>query len=163
MEQKDFEIEAKRIRPLLYRQALHYLNNSDDADDVAQEVLIKLWSIRRQLEEYRSVEALALVITKHLCFNRLRKVTYQMCDWSKENITDETTPEDVYITKEEAGCIEKMIKTLPDIQQATLRMKHIDGLEVAEIARIIGSSEVAVRTNLSRARKKMMNYFGINR
>lgn len=47
----------------------------------------------------------------------------------------------MFILPKEAGRIEEMMKTLPDIQQATLRMKHIDGLEVAEIARIIGSSE----------------------
>ncbi len=163
MEQKDFEIEVSRIRPHLLQQALRYLGNSDDAEDVTQETLLKLWSMRQQLEQYHSTEALAMTMTKHLCFNRLRTAVYPMCDWSKDDISDGETPEDSYIEKEEERRILEAMKTLPDVQQATLRMKHIDGLEVSEIARITGTSEVGVRTNLSRARKKMLNYFGINK
>ena len=55
--------------------------------------------------------------------------------------------------EEEAKVVRPMI-TLPDMQQAVLRMKHIDGLETAEIAHITGCTEEAVRQNLSRARKE---------
>ena len=44
-------------------------------------------------------------------------------------------------------------------EQAILRMKHIDGFEVEEIARLTGSTVIAVRTNLSRARKKVREQF----
>lgn len=163
MEQKDFEIEVGRIRPHLLQQALRYLGNADDAEDVTQEALLKLWSMRQQLEQYHSIEALAMTMTKHLCLNRLRTAMYSMSDWTQNDMTDGETPEDAYIEKEEERQILKVMKTLPDVQQATLRMKHIDGLEISEIARITGTSEVGVRTNLSRARKKMLNYFGINK
>ena len=53
----------------------------------------------------------------------------------------------------------ELIATLPDLQQAILRMKHIDGFEVEEIARLTGSTVIAVRTNLSRARKKVREQF----
>lgn len=48
----------------------------------------------------------------------------------------------------------EVIGTLPDLQQSILRMKHLEGFEVEEIARLTGSTPVAVRTNLSRARKE---------
>jgi translation elongation factor TU len=53
----------------------------------------------------------------------------------------------------------QLIATLPDAQQAILRMKHIDGLETSEIASITGSSEEAIRKNLSRARKRILKMF----
>ena len=53
----------------------------------------------------------------------------------------------------------KLIHALPDLQQAVLRMKHIEGFEVEEIARLTGSTPIAVRTNLSRARKRVREQF----
>ena len=72
MEQNEFEIEAKRMRPALLRMATRYLEDSDDAEDVVQDVLLKLWFLRGKLDKYRSVDALAIVITKHLCINCIR-------------------------------------------------------------------------------------------
>jgi RNA polymerase sigma-70 factor (ECF subfamily) len=163
MEQKDFEIEVTKLRSRLLHEASRFLDNKEDVEDVTQEVLLKLWSMRQELDKYRSVEALAITITKHLCLNRLRSTVYPMTDWNKEDISNGSSPEDTYIEKEEEELVMKLMKTLPNAQQVTLRMKHVDGLEVKEIARITGSSELAVRTNLSRARRKMLDYFGINK
>jgi RNA polymerase sigma-70 factor (ECF subfamily) len=160
MEQNDFENEVRLIRPKLYLLAFRYVQNEEDAEDVTQDVLLKLWSIRQTLEEYRSVEALAMVITKHICLNRLRENKYLETGMEEtEKMEDPGSPEESLIEQEEYDRLMKVMDQLPDIQQATLRMKHIDGLEVEEIARITGTKEVTVRTNLSRARKKIMNYF----
>ena len=56
----------------------------------------------------------------------------------------------------------EVIGTLPDLQQSILRMKHLEGFEVEEIARLTGSTPVAVRTNLSRARKRVKEQFMIH-
>lgn len=160
MERKEFETEVNQIRPHLLRQAIRYLQDKDDAEDITQEVLLKLWSMRLQLEEYRSVEALALVITKHLCLNRLRLQLHPREDLDKVDKADENeNPEVSLIDKEQYARLLILIDKLPDVQQATLRMKHIDGMEISEIARITGSEEVTVRTNLSRARKKIAELF----
>ena len=76
-----------------------------------------------------------------------------------EEPSDSVTPEELFVDKEEDEQVKKLIATLPGIQQATLRMKHVDGMEIAEIALVIGCTENAVRANLSRARKKIMSYF----
>ena len=59
MEQNRFEIEAKRMRPALLRMAIRYLEDSDEAEDAVQDVLLKLWFLRDRLDQYRSVDALA--------------------------------------------------------------------------------------------------------
>ena len=58
------------MRPALLRMAIRYLENSDEAEDAVQDALLKLWFLRDRLDQYRSVDALAIVITKHLCINR---------------------------------------------------------------------------------------------
>lgn len=54
---------------------------------------------------------------------------------------------------------EKLMAMLPDAQQAIIRMRHVDGLNNSEIAAIIGSTDGAVRTALSRARMRIAEIY----
>ena len=159
MERKEFEILVKRIRPRVLREAFHYVEDSDESEDITQDVMLKLWSMREHLEEYRSVEALAVVMAKHLSLNRRRSFGRFLRDLFPQDLEDEMTPESRTISKEEEKKLTRLIDSLPDVQQATLRMKHIDGMEVEEIAAMTGATVNAVRVNLSRARKKILSYY----
>ena len=160
MERKTFEIEVKRMRSALLRLAMHYMEDADEAEDVIQEVLLKLWFLREKLDQYRSIDALARVITKHLCLNRKRVQNIELVALEEGcGIIGEGTPEQDLLNEEKMNEILALIETLPGLQQAILRMKHIEGMEVEEIARLTGSNPVAVRTNLSRARKKVREQF----
>lgn len=159
METHQFEIEAKCMRPMLLNLAVRYTGSVDEAEDIVQETLLKLWFMRDRLEQYRSIEALASVMTKHLCLNNLRDKREMEHDLSNLTMVDETTVEQKWMEKEEEEEILNLVNALPDLQQAVLRMKHIEGLEVDEIARIINSNAVAVRANLSRARRKVKEQF----
>ena len=160
MEQHKFEIEAKRMRPALLRLAQHYTEDEDEAEDVVQEALLKLWFLRERLESYRSIDALAVVITKHLCLNKKRGQCLDKVPLEEGmTIIGEDSPEWMMIKGERMDELLKLIAGLPDLQQAVLRMKHVEGFEVEEIARLTGSNPIAVRTNLSRARKKVREEF----
>ena len=160
MEQKEFETLIRQIRPKLYAEALRLLTDGDEAEDVTQETILKLWTIRQQLEIYRSMEALAVVMVRRLALSRKRvATTIPLSNWQQTDTDSIDSPEDLLISREEETKVIKMISTLPDAQQTVLRMKHIDGLETSEIARITGSSEEAIRQNLSRARKKILKMF----
>ena len=160
MEQKEFETLIRQIRPKLYAEALRLLTDGDEAEDVTQETVLKLWTIRQQLEAYRSVEALAVVMVRRLALSRKRvATTIPLSDWQQTDTDSSDSPEDLLISQEEETKVIKMISILPDAQQTVLWMKHIDGLETSEIARITGSSEEAIRQNLSRARKKILKMF----
>lgn len=160
MERQQFEIEAKRMRPALLRLASRYMEDADEAEDVIQDVLLKLWFLREKLDRYRSVDALAMVITKHLCINQLRKSKAEFVDLEQSIGMDSGEAADKSLLEsEEMEEVLQAITTLPDLQQAVLRMKHIEGFEVEEIARLTGSTPIAVRTNLSRARKRIREQF----
>ena len=160
MEKHVFEIEAQRMRPALLRMASHYTEDTDEAEDVVQEALIKLWFLREKLPEYRNIDALAMVITKHLCINRKRG-KHLTTVTLEEGLTveGEKGPEQRLMSEERMQELLDMIATLPNLQQSILKMKHIEGMEVEEIARLTGSTPIAVRTNLSRARKKVREQF----
>ena len=148
------------MRPSILRLAMHYTEDEDEAEDVVQEVLLKLWFLRERLESYRSIDALAMVITRHLCLNRKRERHLEKVPLEEgRTIIGEDSPEWMIIQEERMGEILKLIAGLPDLQQAVLRMRHVEGFEVEEIARLTGSNPIAVRTNLSRARKKVREEF----
>lgn len=159
MERKEFEILVQKIRPRILRDAIHYMEDRDDGEDITQDVMLKLWAMRDRLKEYRSVEALAVVMTKHLALNRHRTVGRFVGEMFPQDLEDGVTPESRTISEEEEKRLFRLIDTLPDVQQATLRMKHIDGMEVEDIAKLTGATANAVRVNLSRARKKILSYY----
>ena len=148
------------MRPALLRLAMRYTEDTDEAEDVIQDVLLKLWFLRDRLDRYRSIDALATVITKHLCLNwkRDRHPDFVALEEGM-TIFVEDNPEQELVREERMEELLALIGKLPDLQQAILRMKHVEGFEVEEIARLTGSNPVAVRTNLSRARKKVREQF----
>lgn len=159
MEQTEFETLIQRIRPRLHHEALCQQLDNDEAEDVTQETVLKLWVMRQELGHFRSVEALAVVMVRRIVLTRKRKKSIPLADWREVEIQEHDTPETIVINQEEESRLLRLLSKLPDAQQAVLRMKHIDGLETSEIARITGSSEESVRQNLSRARRKIMQMF----
>lgn len=79
MERSEFNILAASLRPLLVRRATAMLRDVEEADDVAQETLIKLWEIHTELDEMRSVQAMAAVIARNKCVDRLRRRGFNVC------------------------------------------------------------------------------------
>lgn len=166
MQQKAFEIKILRIRPHLFSEAVRLLKDSDEAEDVVQDAILKLWTMRDHLEEYRSVEGLAVVMVRRLALNQTRTMKVRSLWGRKKNdktevlLNDvELSPEEHLMEKELDSQLSVLISQLPDKQQVILRMKHIDGMETEQIAQLVGCSEMAVRQNLSRARKRIWEYF----
>jgi RNA polymerase sigma-70 factor (ECF subfamily) len=101
-----------------------------------------------------------MVMVRRLSLSRKRTAaTISLTDCQQTDVSNDASPEEQLIMQEEEAKVMQLIATLPDAQQAILRMKHIDGLETSEIASITGSSEEAIRKNLSRARKRILKMF----
>ena len=160
MEQEQFKKEILPLRAQLIFYAQRLLDDKDDAEDVIQEVFLKLWHIRGDLNKYDSVLALSMKMTKHLCLNLLKSHQRNFGGLSEVVITNEKiTPHYQLEQKDNLEQVMRIIDRLPNLQQAILRMKHLDGFETEEIAEITGSSVDAVKMNLSRARKRVKEMF----
>lgn len=159
MHRLEFEKFVIAVRPRLLARAKSLVDNVDAADDIVQDCLLKLWTMRSSLDDYSSPEALALTIVHRLSLNfiRTRKVSYDL----REDILSDShpSPEETVISAETGERVNNVLAMLPDAQQALITMRHIDGLTNAEIAAIVGSTEGAVRTALSRARMRVAEIF----
>lgn len=148
------------MRPDIYRTAIGIVKDAEAADDVAQETLLKLWTMGDRLDTYDRPEALACVIGRNMAISHLRRrgggdvaIDEALC------LATEPSPEETVTRREETEHIDRLLSMLPDSQQAILRMRHIEGMETEEIAALIGSTPGAVRVALSRARHKVKLMF----
>lgn len=160
MELEAFKTTVVPLRTKLLHISLRLLDEPADAEDVVQEVLLKLWQMRDQLDQYHSVEALAVTMTKNLTLDKI-KLRKPQSDETELMRLDSgmRNPEASLEQKDAVDCIRRLIEELPPLQQAIIRMKDIEGYELAEIATITGTQVESVRSNLSRARKRVREQY----
>ena len=161
MEKERFIEQIVPLRPKLLEYANSYVKDRQVAEDIVQEVLMKLYEIRSTLSNYKNINALSFTITKHLSINKMRDNRSKFNSQYDSNISvDNTlTPYSSLEVKDDVEHVMRIIDKLPNLQQATLKMRHIEGLTIDEIAELTGCTPEAVRVNISRARKSVVNYF----
>ena len=160
MEKEEFCTLARRLRPDIMSVSRRFLRNEAEAEDNVQDTLLRLWSIRRQLDAVRSVQALTYAICRNLCVSKLRKRRIIPLELSDEiKLISSHDAAWMLEEKENARWLEDRIGELPAAQMQILRMSQQDGLENSEIAELLGISETTVRTALSKARKKLLEKF----
>lgn len=164
MEQKDFETMAPQLRQRIVGMVRKMSADSGDtdlADDVAQDTLLRLWSMRDRLDAYTSVEALAMVIARNRAIDLLKRMSaVRGYDIAEIDIGDTAmSAEDAIIRDESENRAMLLLASLPSGQQAVLRMRHVDGMEISEIAAVTGSTPNAIRVTLSRARQNIKELY----
>lgn len=160
MEKHEFCVLACSLRADILTVSRRFLGNEAEAEDNVQDTLLKLWSIREQLDAVQSVPALAHAICRNLCISKLRKRRVVPMELSEEiMIAGAHYSEWMLEDKENARWLEDRIEELPASQMQILRMSQQDGLENSEIAELLGISETTVRTALCKARKKLLEKF----
>jgi len=156
MTQEEYKDEVRRIRPKLLSVARRYVGD-DDAEDTVQDVLLRLWQM---LDELRlPVDALATVLVRNQCVSLLRKQRHAVAlpatiasDGFSVGVATDSTGENL-------DRLMAIVESLPSMQQTILRLRHIEGMEMSDIAEMTGSNEVALRKVLSRARQAVRLQF----
>lgn len=126
--------------------AARWLGGTDCAEDLVQDAMLKLWAMCAELRS--PMAPLARVLVHNLCIDYLRRHHYTLS-------IDTTDVPDLSNASADIERIERMmaiVGTLQPAQQIILRLRHIDGMSMADIARLTGGTEAAVRKALSRAR-----------
>ena len=159
MNQHEFMNLVNPFRDKLFRLAKRLLVSTEEAEDATQEVLVKLWNKNEGLGEYRSVEALAMTMTKNFCLDQLKSKRAGNLKIVHNNFTDR----EASLQQKVEDCdswewVEKIINQLPQQQQLIVQMRDIEQYQFNEIAEILEMQETAVRVALSRARKTIRDF-----
>jgi RNA polymerase sigma factor (sigma-70 family) len=156
MNLQEFQDKVYPLKNKLFRFAKRMLDHTEEAEDIVQETFIRLWNRRDKLDEYRSVEALAMITTKNLCLDKIKARRYPVENMENhrrfiENIAEETKADHSDLIQG----IHQAMKSLPEQQQMIVHLRDIEGYAFEEIAEIVDMNENAIRVALSRARKRI--------
>jgi RNA polymerase sigma factor (sigma-70 family) len=159
MESKEFK---KRILPLgqsLYRFASSLLKDSHEAEDVVQDIFMKLWNMRDRMEEIKNINAFAYKMTRNICLDKLKGRRMKYYDSTGNGIPEpeviDPDPQSLVEMRDSAERVKDLISNLPEQQKAVIHMRDIDGYSYEEISEIMSMEINAIRVALSRARRSV--------
>ena len=139
----------------LFRFALKFLGNEEEAKDIVQEVFIRVWNGREQMNEVQNWEAWCMRITRNLSLDRIRTMTRKKTQSIEETFDvrhDALTPHEATETHESMERISKLIAGFPEKQRQIIHLRDVEGYSYNEICDIMDIDLNQVKVNLFRAR-----------
>ncbi|MEM0995180.1 MAG: sigma-70 family RNA polymerase sigma factor [Bacteroidota bacterium] len=156
MTKQEFRHTISPIKDKLYRFALRIMDSVPEAEDVVQEVMIKLWKQRDRLAQIANLEAWSVKMTRNVSIDKLRARKHsedvsQLIDLE----TDIARPDQLVEQKDTFAMIEKAMQQLPEKQRLVMHLRDIEECSYKEIAEQLEMPLNQVKVNLFRARKSV--------
>jgi RNA polymerase sigma factor (sigma-70 family) len=155
MDLETFQTRVFPVKNKLFRFAFRMLGSSEEAKDVVQEVFIKIWNGRDQLEGIQNMEAWCMRITKNLSLDRLRQQQRRPTDDLEKGSYVQhgaLSPHDSTEMKENMTRIGELMDALPEKQRHVMHLRDVEGYSYNEICEILELDMSQVKVNLFRAR-----------
>ncbi|MBR6036066.1 MAG: RNA polymerase sigma factor [Bacteroidaceae bacterium] len=153
-----FEHMANTLRPQLVELCERFMANRqlhEEAEDMVQETLFRLWQMRGRLDSYQSPEALAVTIAKNVCIDRLRQQHMRFEPVEGEDMEDTRETDQSLIEHDTRRWIQSALNRLPAAQRRMLMMRS-EGMTIDEISSICNTNKQSARTMISAARRCML-------
>ena len=162
MSSDDYHRWVRRYRDRVYTFAFYTLRQREDAEDVTQEVLIRLWRHRAKVAQ-DSVLSWLLKVTRNACLDSIRRAKARHArvePATDERLLDEATcerptPQSVAEANDFDRALRLALDDLAPSYREIVVLREIDGLKYDEIAMITGRSLSSVKVSLHRARKQL--------
>ena len=153
-----FEQIAINIRPRLLELCERFLTMRqlpEEAEDMVQETLFRLWQMRERLDDYASPEALAVTIAKNMCIDLLRRQQVPTNTLHDADVADSRAADQDLLSHDMHKQIEEALNRLPATQRRMLTMRS-EGMTIDEISTICKTTKQSTKTMISAARRTML-------
>lgn len=157
-----FESRVLPVKNKLFRFAFRLLGSSEEAKDVVQEVFIRVWNGRDQMESIDNMEAWCMRITRNLSLDKIRSRQRKATDPIESSFdiqNDTRTPYEAAENNESMQRINQLIASLPEKQRQVMHLRDIEGYSYNEICEILELDMNQVKVNLFRARNAVREKF----
>ena len=155
MDKSAFEQQARTWRQNALSMSMSCGAGREEAEDIAQDVMLRLWQMHDELERYDSIEALATMMARHLLINHQRRRRSETLDETKM-VSITTSPHEQLEMKEDDQWLTKRLEQLPTTQRTLLYMRQVERRSHEEIALLLGIETTSVSTLLARARRTLL-------
>ncbi len=162
MKEISFRNDVLPLKNKLFRLALRITLNKEEAEDIVQDTLIKVWNSRDRWEEIDSIEAYSLTTARNLSLDRIKKMENQngsLEDEKTERPDTSLNPSERMVQKDKLDIVKRMIDELPEKQRSCMQLRDIEGKAYKDIALILGITEEQVKVNIFRARQAIKQRF----
>ncbi len=153
-----FQSLIEQYQNRIYAIALRFCRNGEDAWDIAQEVVIKIYRVIKRYRGDSAFSTWVYAITKNATIDFLRKrnkkqsmeTSIEACEF--QVILPEFITENTWKSREDMHILGEMLRKLPKQQREVLILRDIDGYSYEEIAKILNISIGTVKSRISRGR-----------
>ena len=146
MENREFETLARRYMDMVFRLAFSYMKSASDADDVTQNVLLRLLRNAKPFEGEEHARFWLVRVTVNECRRALRS------PWRKAGDIEEYANELHFETTEHSELFYAVME-LPEKYRTAIYLYYYEDYSTDEIARLTGTPAATVRTRLRRGRE----------
>jgi RNA polymerase sigma-70 factor (ECF subfamily) len=150
-----FRALSRRHLPSVVALARHIVRNSADAEDIAQEAMLRVWTHAPRWQPLAAFRTWLTRIVVNLCLDRKRRATPLPLDVAGDPADSAPDVEQQLQDTEAERRVNAAIDALPPRQRAAIALTYRDGLSNADAAEALGTSVSALETLLVRAKQKL--------
>lgn len=154
-DERAFEELMRQYERAVLGLCTRLLGAGGEAEEAAQDVFFRFYQNLGVFDEERAVEPWLFRIAWNACRDRLRR---------RRPSAELTANSATVAARGDLGLmlaeLREAVERLPDKERAALLLREVEGLETEEVAKRMGSSEVTVRSQISRARAKLRQWLG---
>lgn len=147
-----FDVAMKKYADMVYRIAINQMRNESDADDVFQEVFIKWLQHHNEFQNDEHEKAWLIRVTINQCKSLLKSSWYSKTYEMKEELENTLVYMD---TVQEEGSLEEALNKLPEKYRIVIHLFYYEELSILQISQALNEKESTIRTQLTRARRKL--------
>lgn len=141
---------------MVYRISFHYFGNREDAEDVSQDVFLKLYSHNTKFESEEELKAWLIRVTTNTCHsyfrNPFRKRKIEIDEKEIENIVGSSSSEQEIINRK---VVMDAVMSLPERYRIVVYLYYYEEYSICQISNTLNIKETTIQTRLSRAREKL--------
>jgi RNA polymerase sigma-70 factor (ECF subfamily) len=149
-----FQLLFDRYHSLVYRMAMMYVKSPALAEDIVQDVFLKLWFQRKSLLQLSSLESWICILTRNFTINCLKKLAHEWTargKWANEHAAFESDTDYRIRNAQYKALLSQAIEQLPPQQQKVYQLAKEKGLSYEAIGSQLSLSPLTVKTHMSRA------------
>lgn len=163
MKEISFRTDVLPLKDELFRLALRITLNRNDAEDIVQETMIKVWNRREQWSEIESIEAFCLTICRNLALDRQKRMDNQSLtldeNHDQADRSYDANPAEQAEQRDRVQTVRQLMSQLPEKQRTCMQLRDVEGKSYKEIAQVMDITEQQVKINIFRARQTIKQKF----
>ena len=146
----------------VYSYSFHFTRSTVHAEEITQEVFMKIWTGRESMVNVENIEAWISTVTRNLCFNYLKKLALErrvtQAAAGKYNTEGEEQVQRYMEYKDQLHILQEAVEQLSPQQKLIFQLNREQGLKNEEIANRLNISPNTVKTHLVSALRKIRQY-----